>query len=186
MRRMVPVPEVPPIAVASPAPYPEIAVSGPNLRYAGQLTQDISESKGEMTAIYQYLYQSWMLGPLADDGLAALLHRIAEVEMRHMDMLGRMAVLLGGCPRCRVNPRDSRTAWNGNMINDRTNIVQMLNNNIFLEESAVRQYQTQAQAIRDAKVSALLSRIALDEQIHANLFKDFLAQYTSRPAATQN
>ncbi len=160
-------------AVASARPYPPIQAAEPNRRYASMLLQDIASSRGEMTAVYQYLYQHWIL-ETAESELAHLLARIAKVEMQHLDILGKLVVLLGGNPICRTNPCSCSTAWNGNMLQYTGSRRQLLAHNMSLELAAVNDYRTQAELIRDPCVSAILIRLAEDEEIHYQLFRSLL------------
>ena len=84
-------------AVASSAPYPAITVDCQNPQHALLISQNLSGPQGEMTAIYQYMYQDWILSALHPD-IAAILKRIAKVEMHHLDIFGQLVSLLGGDP----------------------------------------------------------------------------------------
>lgn len=161
------------IAVTAPTPYPPIEVEGRNPRYACMLQQDIASARGEMTAIYQYLYQGWV-AQRGDPELAQTLMRIAGVEMHHLRVLGELVVLLGGDPRC--SGQNGSFPWNGNLIFYHRDISSFLRYNISLEQSAVNAYTMQSGQIRDPFVSAQLSRFAEDERIHRDIFKGFLSR----------
>ena len=49
------------IPASAAGPYPAIEVERENPRYAMMLMQDMASQKGEMTSIYQYLYEHWVL-----------------------------------------------------------------------------------------------------------------------------
>ncbi len=163
------------VPVEAASPYPEIRVVGVNPRYAELLLQDISDAKGEMTALYQYIYQDWCFRHQFQE-LACLLRRIAAVEMRHLDILGRLNLLLGGNPILRTQAANPQTAWNGNMIYYGRNIKPLLADNVSLERAAADAYLAQAEVIQDPFVAAMLKRLALDEQIHHHLFTSYLSQ----------
>ena len=163
------------IPVAAPGKYPDICVSEPNRRYASLLLQDSASARGEMTAIYQYLYQHWILDNTNDD-FSILLKRIAAVEMHHLDILGRLIVLLGGNPICRTNPCNCSTAWNGNLLQYTSNKKQILTLNISSELSAVNDYTAQAETVKDPALAAILLRIAEDERVHYDIFRSLLSK----------
>ena len=163
------------IPVTASGEYPAIRVTEPNRRYASLLLQDSASAHGEMTAIYQYLYQHWMLNG-ADDSLAILLKRIAAVEMHHLDILGKLILLLGGNPICRTNPCNCGSAWNGNMLQYTSGRKQILTLNISLELSAVNDYTAQAEAVKDPLLAAILLRLAEDERVHYNIFRSLLIE----------
>ena len=163
------------LPVAAPEPYPPLEVTRLNLLYARFLTEDIAAAKGAMTAIYQYLYQDWILTAEHHE-IAATLHQIAEVEMRHLDMLGKLVIMLGGNPKCRSAASDPQTAWNGNMADYHHDLRQILAYNAALESDACQTYHLQSKMVRDPKLSAILARISMDEQLHMQIFENFLHQ----------
>lgn len=163
--------------VAASEPYPKIEVSKPNLRYAHILSQDFASAKGEMTAIFEYLYQHWILGNI-DSEFAKLLARIAVVEMHHLDILGQLIVLLGGTPQCASIQHNRPIVWNGGMMNYTKQLKDMLTFNLYLEQSAIDAYTAHARGIEDPNVSAILLRIVQDERIHLQIFQDTMATLT--------
>lgn len=99
------------IPVAASEPYPPIKVEGKNHHYAQLLGQDLASSWGEMSAIYGYLYQHWILNkPQA--ALQTVLFRIAKVEMHHLNILGQLIRMLGGDPKC-IGIPPGTTRWYG-------------------------------------------------------------------------
>ena len=161
------------LPVSADLPYPEIQVERPNRAYARILMQDIAATRGEMTAIYQYLYQNWTLTEGYGE-LAQILPRIAEVEMHHLDIIGRLIVLLGGDPRCFSPMGNGFYPWSGNMVNYSRSVRRILADNISLEQSAIDCYTAQAAVIEDRFVAEQLRRLAMDEQLHRSIFETFL------------
>lgn len=163
------------IPVAAADPYPPVKVEGKNHHYAQMLGQDLASSWGEMSAIYEYLYQHWILSePQA--ALQTVLFRIAKVEMHHLNILGQLIRLLGGDPKCMYFSGHNPVVWNGNMVNYNKGIRQILSYNIVCEQSAADGYIKQAQLIKDAQVSAMLRRLARDELVHRDIFSGFLKE----------
>ena len=165
--------DMPKIMVQAPDPYPSIEVESQNPRYARLLMEDIASYNGEMTAIYQYQYQNWILSH-QNQLIASTMQRIARVEMHHLDMLGRLIILLGGDPGCMTIPGNRRSAWVGNYVNYDKNLRNLLTHNVVAEQAACRIYKAQIEMIEDKKVSAILSRIVRDEELHVSIFQDFL------------
>lgn len=164
------------ILVAAAEPYPPIKAERPNPHYALLLSGNLASSKGEMTAIYRYLYQSWRMGEEQPE-LQKLMQRVAKVEMRHLDILGQLIELLGGDPRCMSCGRHSPVPWNGSMVHYSKGLKQMLNRNVVAEQSAADSYLKHAKMIEDPYVSAMLRRIAKDELLHRDIFSQYLEQY---------
>ncbi len=164
------------IPVKAASPYPELKVEGRNIHYAAILTGDLASATGEMTAIYQYLYQHWTLQEQFEE-IAQTIVRISEVEMHHLNMLGSLIDMLGGNPKCEAIRGYKRFFWQGSMVNYSRELPVLLKSNIYLEQSAVREYLEQADYIEDPYVSAVLARMAEDEEIHYAAYQDFLAEY---------
>ena len=86
---------------AANKPYPNINVKRRNTDHAKLLLHDYAGINGEDTAIHQYFYQSLIV---PNKNLSEDLKHISEVEMKHLDILGRLIELLGikpilGSPR---------------------------------------------------------------------------------------
>nr|WP_286174856.1 ferritin family protein [Harryflintia acetispora] len=164
------------VPVSAPGPHPALQVGAPNRYYAQLLSQDIAYTKGEMSAIYQYLYQQWRTNEQYPEFAGTLL-RIAKVEMEHLEMLGKLIVLLGGDPRCQTQLGNRFTFWNGNMVFYGRPLSRMLQNDIRSERDARDLYLSQARFVKDEELSAVLARIAADEEVHLALFQSFLARF---------
>lgn len=158
--------------VAADDPYPVIEVSGPNPQYARMLQIDLASGHSEMTSITQYIYDSWRLDPRFAN-VAETLRRIAMVEMHHLDILGKLIVLLGGDPKY-MAVQQRPQVWNGNMVTYSRQFAAMMRDNILAEQMAIDTYARQAEIIRDEHIAALLRRILQDEYIHIELFRQYL------------
>ena len=165
--------------VVSPGPFPPIEVERPYLPYARMLTQNMASAQSEMTTIYQYLYQHWMAESVQPE-FAAVLRKIAQVEMRHLDILGRLIVLLGGDPRCQTAVGSRRSAWNGNMVNHTHQLVSMARSDLIGEQHARNTYLAQANMVRDEKLAAVLRKLAADEDVHVGICQRFLGEFEQR------
>lgn len=120
-----------------------------NLEAARLLNEDI---RGEHGAIILYLQAAYAL---EDAALAASLEGIARDEMRHYKWLAEEVIRLGGVPTLE---REGRPAADGALT--------LLRQGIDRETGAVSQYHQHAEAIGDARIAALLQRIASDEEVH--------------------
>ena len=161
------------IAVALKDPYPPIAATRPNSAYAQMMSNNLAAINSEMTAINQYLYQSWILKESCPQ-LSTLLLRISQVEMRHFNTFGQLVFLLGRLPKYQVNQNCQCAPWNANMINYTQDLRSLLHANLSAEKHAAEIYTRQAQSVQDPCVSASLARIVKDEQLHVKIFEDIL------------
>ncbi len=157
-------------SVASPEPYPPIKVSRKNPYYANMLYPALRAQESEMTAITTYLYQHWILTDRFSD-LGKTLMAISNVEMFHLNTIGQLITMLGGDPRLANNACE---CWNADAIDYCQEVHHILAANIVSEEGAAAFYQQTAKEIQDPCVSAVLKRLALDEILHAKIFREFL------------
>ncbi len=158
---------------ASPDPYPPLAVGEKNMRYAQILKMNLASQKSEMTAITQYLYQSWVWGGEYRE-IAEAMHKIAAVEMRHLDLFGKAVLLLGGNPTYSAPQRNGFYVWNGNAVNYGGNISRMLRYNLQSEQETIRAYTKQSETVLAGNIPNLLKRIIEDEKVHVSIFQGLL------------
>ncbi len=163
------------VAVAVREDYPRIKAEKKNPLLAAQLSQALAGERSEMTAIYQYLYQYWVLEEQGND-FARLLWRISLVEMHHLEILGQLILALGGDPRCWKIEKRQASYWQGSFPNYTQDLMTMLQANLAAEEGAVRFYQELAERSSDRGIAEILRQFAEDEKLHAQIFRDYLKQ----------
>ncbi|MDN5348143.1 MAG: hypothetical protein PWP65_1707 [Clostridia bacterium] len=160
---------------SAPGPYPPVRVKGKNLDYARILMDDYAGFVSELTAITQYLHHHLTI---ANDEVSRLLENISLVEMRHLEMLGRTIVLLGGDPRYE---NSGRSAWNGNYVMyDTGNMCRQLEDDIAAERAAIANYRNHINMIDDPYIQAMLERIIQDEELHLKLLTEAKNKYCNR------
>ncbi len=163
------------VAVMAQENYPSVQVERKNPFWADQLSQALAGEKSEMTAVYQYLYQHWILEQQGND-FARILWRISLVEMRHLEILGQLILALGGDPRCWKIEKRRATYWRGDFSDYTQDLIAMLRANLTAEEGAVKFYRELAILGEDKNIKAILRQFAADEELHARIFRDYLEQ----------
>lgn len=153
--------------------YPAMRIQKQNPAAAQSLLDILASPSGEMTAIHQYLYQSWILANVFPQ-LTQQFQQIARVEMYHMDLLGQVIVLLGGVPKFQSDPFNCATAWNGNHVYYSHQATTLLEYNLAQEEVALKAYLQLAKEFPDPYVCTLFSRIAMDEEQHCRILREGL------------
>lgn len=153
-------------------PYPEVKVNSPNKEYANILLEDYSGLASELTSITQYSYQHFLNYPF----ITHIISSIAQVEMKHLELLGKTIFLLGEKPQFIYynNQSNVKNYWQSNYINYTTDIVDMLKSDIILEQVAIRSYEKHKKLIKDENIVNLLERIILDEKQHLTCFYKLL------------
>lgn len=122
------------------------------------LNLDLADEHG---AIIQYLNNAYSMG---EGEMACEIEAIAREEMRHLDWLAETIVDLGGVP----------TLERGKMRLGGAGVPDWMNNDVLLEEGAIRQYREHIEAIDDRRVKRLLERINSDEKAHRLQFQHFI------------
>ena len=156
----------------SPEAYPEIRVERPNPYYARLLSAAYSGQESELAAILTYSYGALVSRGKCPKELYETLECISSVEMRHMEMLGKLIVLLGGDARY-IMP-NGRASINTAALPYACAPERIIRNSIAGEEGAIRLYRELIRNIGDECIRAVLRRIILDEEQHIKIFKEML------------
>ncbi|MEZ0536808.1 manganese catalase family protein [Caldicellulosiruptoraceae bacterium PP1] len=154
------------------APYPEPKVEEPNRHYAELLLDDYAGYGSELTAICLYSYQHFITD-IKSKEFAELIIGIAQVEMKHLDLLGVTIYLLGATPKFRGSYTTYGQYWNGYFVNYDRDLKDMIKLDIQSEKDAIRNYKKHIEMIDDKYIKKMLERIILDEEKHIKLLKDF-------------
>lgn len=157
-------------------PYPPIQVREKNHDYACLLSFDYCGAVSEMSAITQYINnENRMSGEKCS--LAKTILGIAMAEMIHLQKLGELMYLLGGCiDFCARQPGGGRQMWTPAFLSIPDNIRQMLYADIQSEKEAIEQYRMHVQRIKDDCVNAVLLRIVKDEEYHIMMLQSMLEE----------
>lgn len=168
---------------SDPSPYPEIKVSRPSLQYADLLMDDYAGIVSEFTAVSQYLYHHFLFEDFYPEP-AKLLRNISLVEMRHMEIIAKLIIKLGGNPLIRGSFSTRGNFWNGCFVSYGTDLCERLRLDIDSEYSAIEAYRKHIFLIDDPLIQAVLKRIIMDEKVHIRLFNETLYKHcglTYRP-----
>lgn len=152
------------------APYPEIVDAIPNRSDVRQLKMLVTGQNGELTAILTYLYQHYILSENYME-VADALEKISQVEMQHYELLSEAIIDFGGDPNLTNGIGDIWTARN---VNTEKNVRRILQDNIKGEEEAIIDYTRAARETSNESLARLYLRIAEDERMHAEIFKELL------------
>ncbi len=156
-------------------PYPEIKVEKQNLYYANLLLEDYAGMFGELSAITEYIYQKNQKFQ-ENEKFSQTMSNIAIVEMKHLDILGKLIKLLGLNPKFKFKNKNCYEFWNSSFLDYDTNIINMLKNNILMEQRAINNYRLRIKMIDDKYIKKILERIILDEEEHIKCFNYLLNQ----------
>lgn len=152
-------------------PYPAVSPQKPDNNAARRLLGSYAGPQGELTAILQYVYNS-QLAPLAGaPQVGELFHCVSMVEMRHLELIGKLVLAYGGDPGYLYYQTPGRTAWwTGANVSYVKQPARMLRDAIAGEEQAIAEYRRLTGSLQDSGAKALLQRIIADEEHHIALF----------------
>jgi len=122
------------------------------------LNKDLQDEHG---AIIQYLSHAYGMG---EGEMACEIEANARDEMRHFDWLAETIVELGGAP----------SLERGTMRMGGARVSEWMQNNVMLEDGAIKQYREHIDLIDDPKIKRLLQRILSDEEAHRDSFAHFV------------
>jgi len=157
-------------------PYPPIQVTCRNQEYAELLKVDYCGAVSEMSAITQYINNENRMS-CEKCALAKVILGIAMAEMMHLQKLGELIWLLGGCVDfSTAQPGGQRKFWTPEYLSIPGNIRKMLCADIEAERAAICQYRKHIEMIKDDCVNAVLRRIIRDEEYHIMLLEALLEE----------
>ena len=157
-----------------PLPYPQIAVKEPNLRYAKMLSVPYAGAGGELSTILQYVYGHLVCEKQKPALIADVFSYIAEVEMRHLNMLGGLICELGGAPK--FQSADARGGFQAAGIEYAVSPDRLLSSAAAGERRAVALYRKIIGNVEDDGVRAVLNRIVQDEEHHISIFTELASE----------
>ncbi len=149
-------------------PYPMVCVERPNCDYARAMLDNVGGCDSEMTAVSLYFYNHLVTQGCPE--VAQLFEKISIVEMHHLEIFGKLAMLLGEDPRLWTQKADKKVYWTPAYNCYPVKLEELLENAIRGEEAAIHKYQQQLCCIRDCHIQENLKRIIMDEQSHIEIF----------------
>lgn len=154
-------------------PYPKVKVIKKDIEIAKDVLNSYAGRVSEDTAVHNYVFQMMMQD---DHELKNILRGIAIVEMHHLEILGNLIYELGLTPLF-TSVENNHTKWfSGEYVNYEKNWRQTLIDNIYEEETAIKNYEKIIAKTTDENVKHILKRIILDERVHIEIFTKLLNQ----------
>ena len=147
----------------SSLPYPE---TDGIMRDPSLISSIAAARLSELGDISDYIYFGLMLDG-SYPGLSELFEKMAMTEMRHFGILGKMIICLGGDPAVRT--RHSNPFYGKPERIDCPAVKRIVSGALESEQAAMKNYLKLAASTSDKAASALLERIAADEEHHARM-----------------
>lgn len=170
-----------PKALAAEMPYPPAKACAPNEKYAELIRGSFSGKESELTAVMSSLYHGLKFSESCPE-LSDMLIGITLCEMRHLVILGKLLLSLGGDPKffcCLPTNSNAGGWWNAhpNTINYRDTIDKALKNGISAEKAAIAEYKSISEYVDDDGIKAILKRIGADEVLHLEALEGIYSRF---------
>ena len=162
-------------------PYPSVKDFTCDPRAARILTSAYATSCGELNAVLQYIYQSFLFNHADDGQTAELLKSIAIAEMMHIDLLGNALINLGTQPVYTFQPPVPFNFYSTKFVAYSSVFAEMLEDDIIAEKHAISDYKKMLTKLKNEKVIRLVERILEDEELHLKAFTEAHAKYCGQP-----
>ncbi|MEG2014439.1 MAG: demethoxyubiquinone hydroxylase family protein, partial [Clostridia bacterium] len=156
-----------------------------DIRSANIISLAYATKDGELTAILQYIFQSFIFRD-KDPETANTLESIAIAEMMHLKLLGNSLKNLGVTPIYSAQPPFPHNFYSAEYVTYSTTPVKMIMDNIYGEMNAIATYKKMLLLLKNEQVSAIIERIIIDEELHLATLKKLLEQYKLKPTTTTN
>lgn len=153
-------------------PYPSLKNIETNKQLSSLIYPLYSGGEGELNAILQYVYHGFYFNKESEKEIKDLLESIAIAEMIHLNILGEILIKLGVSPAY-YNTRTADFYSAGSVSYTRTT-KRMILDDIAGEIKAVKSYSDVILAVGDSELSAILTRIKIDEELHIVALKNAL------------
>ncbi|MEL7610722.1 MAG: ferritin family protein [Bacillota bacterium] len=155
-------------------PYPPVEAGAKNPVYANAMLSNVGGSNSEMSAVSLYFYNHLIIEAQYGEFSDAF-EQISIIEMRHLEIFGKLALQLGADPRLWAKQNNRRVYWTPAYNRYPREIRALIGNSLEAEKSAIRKYNKQIECVLDANIVENLKRIILDEQLHVEIFEEMLS-----------
>lgn len=155
-------------------PYPPLNQIERDEKSAYIISPAYSGLHSELKAILQYVYHAQFFNDERFLEYKTALINIAICEMEHLNILGELLLKLGADPIYTLRAFDKYNFFTTSCIAQSKTPEKMLLDDISGELSAINTYTEIIDKIKNERVSAIITRIRLDEELHVKVLKELL------------
>ena len=161
--------------------YPKVEKNKKDDKLAKKLLEIYAGSKGEITATFQYIYESFITNSQEKyEELSTVLEKISLCEMKHIQLIAKILKSMGIDPKfCKYidNNFNICNYWTAGNVKYITNIDKFLEYNIKLEEIALEDYKEALKLTESQNIKDVINAIIEDEKAHITVFKKLKEDY---------
>lgn len=160
--------------VIADLPYPDIEDLTVDCRSARIIAPAYAGMHGELNAILGYVYHHFNFLGQGMEEISIKLVGISVAEMVHLNILGKMLVKLGSDPVFTRIPPYKCDFYTSACVSYAKNPKKMIMDDISGELIAIEEYKKITTQLCNESVSAVISRIIIDEELHVKVLKNIL------------
>ncbi len=165
--------------LSAESPYPALEGVSADRESVRIISPAYADRGSELTAVLQYVYHAIVFSGLQMKQYSRLLMGIAVSEMHHLDLLGNMLYQMGALPVYTFCPPRLFDFYSTAAVSYSSEPEKMIRDDIRGEQEAIRQYQSMLRRLRNEQVSAVISRIILDEELHLRTLQSIMSEITA-------
>lgn len=155
--------------------FPKVEKNKKNDKVVKKLLDIYAGSKSELTAVSQYLYESFYTRPNEkDQELSEILEKISICEMRHVEVISQILLSMGVNPKfCKYidNNFNLCNYWSAGNVKYLTDPKKFIAYNIKLEEFAIEEYKELLALTDSDNIKSIVNVILDDEKAHLEVFR---------------
>ncbi|MCH5148254.1 MAG: manganese catalase family protein [Clostridiales bacterium] len=160
-------------------PFPSTDKITPDALTLRIISPEYASASGELTAVLQYIYQSFFFKKEGYDEIADTLEAIAIAEMIHFKLLGETVLALGAAPIYTQYPPSPFNFYSTKYVTYSRTLKDMLEDDIRAERHAIRSYENMLRRLKNQQVSSIIERLLQDEKLHLQTFTQILEAFKS-------
>lgn len=155
--------------------YPPITCCECNHSYGLAMLDNCGGVVSEMTTIGTYIHSNLFCHKYEE--IAIAFHKIAVVEMHHLNLFSQLALGHGAEPRLWSKKGGRMVYWTPAHIQYTMTTQEMLRVAINGENAAIAKYRLQREWIKDKCIRDILGHIIEDEKLHVHVFTRLYEKY---------
>ena len=155
-------------------PYPSLKDICRDEKSAYIISPAYSGLHSELKAILQYTYHAQYFYEERFAQYQEVIKSIAVAEMEHLEILGELLIKLGADPIYTIRAFDKYNYFTTTCVAQSKSPEKMLLDDIAGELTAINEYNEVIDKLKNEKVSAIITRIRLDEELHVKALKELL------------
>ena len=156
-------------------PYPTLDKITEDVRSAMIISPAYAGGHGELNAIMQYVYH-YVNSSCISLSFAKTLMQIAIAEMKHLTVLGEVLYRLGVNPVFTEYPFYKWNYYSTRSVSYSRSQSKIIMDNLTLEITSINEYKKIIKELKNERVSSVISRIILDEELHVKVLKEILKE----------